>query len=119
MNKNVCVEHRRHFYYCCPQWTYKHECVCDPQCPLLFLHIQLTYLGFQQDEARAALRLAAGDVQAAAQLLLDHQGALAANAATSAASSSSSSPSSEEPSTSSDSAGVCISLVWKQKELFL
>uniref|UniRef100_A0A3P9M2C7 Negative regulator of ubiquitin-like proteins 1 n=1 Tax=Oryzias latipes TaxID=8090 RepID=A0A3P9M2C7_ORYLA len=58
---------------------------------------QLLYLGFQRDASEAALRLTAGDVQAATQLLLDNQGVLSPELLSQPLSS----PSSEEPSTSS------------------
>ncbi|XP_047193826.1 NEDD8 ultimate buster 1 [Hippoglossus stenolepis] len=53
---------------------------------------QLLYLGFEKDASEAALTLTDGDVQSAAQFLLDNQGVLSPP---------SSSPSTEEPSTSS------------------
>ncbi|XP_062235636.1 NEDD8 ultimate buster 1 isoform X2 [Platichthys flesus] len=53
---------------------------------------QLLYLGFERDASEAALTLMDGDVQSAAQFLLDNQGVLSPP---------SSSPSTEEPSTSS------------------
>ncbi|XP_069368437.1 NEDD8 ultimate buster 1 [Paralichthys olivaceus] len=56
---------------------------------------QLLYLGFEKDASEAALTLMGGDVQSAAQLLLDNQGVLSPP-------STSSSPSTEEPSTSSN-----------------
>lgn len=80
--------------------------LCVPQqrsptcCPL-----QLLYLGFERDAAEAALRLTGGDVQSAAQLLLDNQGVLSPDLLSPPSTSSSSSPSSEEASTSSTSTG--------------
>ncbi|XP_072235024.1 NEDD8 ultimate buster 1 [Leuresthes tenuis] len=62
---------------------------------------QLLYLGFERDSSEAALRLTAGDVPSAAQLLLDNQGVLSSELLSPP--STSSSPSSEEPSTSSNS----------------
>nr|XP_043907742.1 NEDD8 ultimate buster 1 [Solea senegalensis] len=57
---------------------------------------QLQYLGFDREASEAALRLTGGDVQSAAQLLLDNNGFLSPP-------STSASPNSEEPSTSSSS----------------
>ncbi|XP_031166301.1 NEDD8 ultimate buster 1 [Sander lucioperca] len=62
---------------------------------------QLLYLGFERDVSEAALRLTAGDVQSATQLLLDNQGVLSPELLSESPPSTSSSPSSEEPSTSS------------------
>ncbi|TDG97604.1 hypothetical protein EPR50_G00227990 [Perca flavescens] len=62
---------------------------------------QLLYLGFERDVSEAALRLTAGDIQSATQLLLDNQGVLSAELLSESPPSTSSSPSSEEPSTSS------------------
>uniref|UniRef100_UPI003AAAFD80 NEDD8 ultimate buster 1 n=1 Tax=Centroberyx gerrardi TaxID=166262 RepID=UPI003AAAFD80 len=64
---------------------------------------QLLYLGFEQAESEAALRLTDGDVQSATQLLLGGQG-LVSPPPPPLPSSSSSSSSPEEPSTSSESA---------------
>ncbi|XP_060949482.1 NEDD8 ultimate buster 1 isoform X2 [Limanda limanda] len=55
---------------------------------------QLLYLGFERDASEAALTLTDGDVQSAAQFLLDNQGVLSPP----------SSPATEEPSTSSSHA---------------
>uniref|UniRef100_A0A3Q3XAP0 UBA domain-containing protein n=1 Tax=Mola mola TaxID=94237 RepID=A0A3Q3XAP0_MOLML len=66
---------------------------------------QMLYLGFERDVSKAALRLTAGDVQAAAQLLLDNRGVLSAellSMSPPSTSSSTPSPSSDEPSTSSN-----------------
>uniref|UniRef100_A0A8D3D5P0 UBA domain-containing protein n=1 Tax=Scophthalmus maximus TaxID=52904 RepID=A0A8D3D5P0_SCOMX len=62
-------------------------------CPL-----QLLYLGFEREAVEASLALTGGDVQSAAQLLLDNQGVMSPHPN----SSSSTSPSSEEPSTSTE-----------------
>ncbi|XP_078100939.1 NEDD8 ultimate buster 1 [Sander vitreus] len=62
---------------------------------------QLLYLGFERDVSEAALRLTAGDLQSATQLLLDNQGILSPELLSESPPSTSSSPSSEEPSTSS------------------
>lgn len=70
--------------------------------------LQMLYLGFERDVSEAALRLTAGDVQAAAQLLLDNRGVLSAellSMSPPSTSSSTPSPSSDEPSTSSNATG--------------
>lgn len=59
---------------------------------------QLLYLGFEREAVEASLALTGGDVQSAAQLLLDNQGVMSPHPN----SSSSTSPSSEEPSTSTE-----------------
>ncbi|MBN3278897.1 NUB1 protein, partial [Polyodon spathula] len=62
---------------------------------------QLVFLGFDRDAAAAALALAGGNVQIAAQLLVHHQGNLPPDILSPSPRSSSE----EEPSTSSNSAG--------------
>uniref|UniRef100_A0A8C9YME3 Negative regulator of ubiquitin like proteins 1 n=1 Tax=Sander lucioperca TaxID=283035 RepID=A0A8C9YME3_SANLU len=53
---------------------------------------QLLYLGFERDVSEAALRLTAGDVQSATQLLLDNQGVLSPELLSESPPSTSSSP---------------------------
>lgn len=89
------------------------SCCCGrrrfPQ-SLTSVSLQLLYLGFDRNQAEAALRLSGGDVQEAAQLLLDHQGVISSELLDNqgVASSELLTPPSEEPSTSSTSTGRCL-----------
>ncbi|XP_041102769.1 NEDD8 ultimate buster 1-like isoform X3 [Polyodon spathula] len=76
---------------------------------------QLVFLGFDRDSAAAALALAGGNVQIAAQLLVHHQGNLPPDILSPSPRSSSS----EEPSTSSNSAGSPINPRDEQMDLDL
>ncbi|MGH0149976.1 UNVERIFIED_CONTAM: hypothetical protein FKN15_024534 [Acipenser sinensis] len=77
---------------------------------------QLVFLGFDRDSAAAALGLAGGNVQLAAQLLVHHRGNLPPDVLSPSLRSSSSS---EEPSTSSNSAGSPINPGDEQMDLDL
>ncbi|RXM96875.1 NEDD8 ultimate buster 1 [Acipenser ruthenus] len=76
---------------------------------------QLVFLGFDRDSAVAALGLAGGNVQLAAQLLVHHRGNLPPDILSPSPRSSSS----EEPSTSSNSAGSPINARDEQMDLDL
>ncbi|MGH0159175.1 UNVERIFIED_CONTAM: hypothetical protein FKN15_036344 [Acipenser sinensis] len=76
---------------------------------------QLVFLGFDRDSAAAALGLAGGNVQLAAQLLVHHKGNLPPDILSPSPRSSSS----EEPSTSSNSAGSPINAGDEQMDLDL
>lgn len=76
---------------------------------------QLVFLGFDRDSAAAALGLAGGNVQLAAQLLVYHKGNLPPDILSPSPRSSSS----EEPSTSSNSAGSPINAGDEQMDLDL